>query len=341
MEKLLKLVRELVPDAIWSAGIELVRNSEVIEVPSTTAGERTFRLVQGPRDKAISVSLSDQDEAWQSDCACPDDPCRHVVGVALALKQGKLSSGPARRPGAAVGRVVHEFSRQSGKLEFRRFFDFGGERRELVGSLSAALRAIRPGDPSVAVTREDEQVDHVLPGAKSGVLDPKTMRHLCAVLSRGPSVLLDGVPCQVSSVPVQSTLEVRDDGDGFLIRLKTDGAVSESFENGVAVRDGAIAPLSDDGLHADEWRAFSGTGRRFSADEAAEIASGIIPSLQGRIEVELSTKRLPQAVRVAPRIVIETIGDRAGDALTVIPHLVYGDPPFAEVGASRLQLSSK
>ena len=104
MEKLLELVRELVPAAIWSAGVELARTSEVVEVPSMNAGERSFRIVQGPQDKAITVALSDEDQAWQSDCACPDDPCRHVVGTVLALKQGKLSTGPFRRPGAFLRR---------------------------------------------------------------------------------------------------------------------------------------------------------------------------------------------------------------------------------------------
>lgn len=340
MEKLLELVRELVPAAIWSAGVELARTSEVVEVPSMNAGERSFRIVQGPQDKAITVALSDEDQAWQSDCACPDDPCRHVVGTVLALKQGKLSTGPFRRPGAAVGQVVHAFSRVNGKLEFRRFIDTAGERRELVGSLGAALRSIRPGDSSIAVTRQDEEVDHVLPGAKSGALDLKTMRHLCAVLSRGPTVLLDGVPCSVSSVPARSSLEVVDDGDGFRISLRVDGTVTESFENGLAVRDGGVCPLSDDGLHADEWRAFSGAGKRFSLDERVDIASVLIPSLQSRVEVEVLTKRLPHVSRASPRVLIETVGDRAGDTLTVIPHIVYGEPPFAKVGATGLQITS-
>lgn len=340
MERLLELVRELVPAAIWSAGVELARTSEVVEIPSTTPGERVFRLTQGPRDRAVTVSLSDDDQSWQSDCACPDDPCRHVVGTVLALKQGKLSQGPARRAGSLTGRVVHEFTRRGGKLEFQRYLEFGGDRRELSGSLSAALRAVRPGEPGIAVSREDEQVDHVLPGAKSGALDPKTMRHLFAVLSRGPSVLLDGVPCQVSNVAVRSCLEVVDDGDGFRIRLKTDGEVSESFENGVAVRDGTLCPLSDEGLHVDEWRDFSGPGKWYGREDGAEMASVLIPSLRSRIDVAVSARGLPQAVKVSPRVVIETIGDRDDDALTVIPRIVYGDPVFAEVGRGGLQLSS-
>ncbi len=340
MEKLLAVVRELVPATVWSAGVELSRTSEVIEVSSVNPGERAFRIIQGPKDRAVTVTLSEEEQAWQSDCACADDPCRHVVGTVLSLKQGKLSTGPVRRAGSPVGQVVHTLGRVDGKLEFRRFIDIGGDRSEVVGTLGAALRSLRSGGTSVAITREDEQVDHVLPGVKSGVLDPKTMKHLCAVLSRGATVLLDGVPCSVSSTPVKSGLEVLDHGEGFRISRKLDDAVTEVFENGVAIRDGCICPLADDGLYADEWRTFSGEGREFPFSDRLEIASAIIPSLQARVEVEVRTNRLPRVVRVAPRIVVETVGDQEGDTLTVIPHIVYGEPPFAEVITGELRLSS-
>ena len=340
MEKVLELVRELVSPALWSAGVELARTSEILELPSTIDGERVFRLVQGPRDRAITVSISDEDEAWQSDCSCPDDPCRHVVGAILAIKQGKASQGTVRRAGALSGRVVHEFSRVDGKLSFKRFFDWGEKRQEIAGSLAGALRGIRPGEAGVAVSRDDEQVDHVLPGAKSGVLDPKTMRHLFAVLSRGGAVLLDGSPCEISGISARSVLEVLDDGDGFLMRLSLDGDISEIFENGVALQRGCLCPLSDEGLHADEWRTYSGNGKRFSKADAAEVSSVIIPALESRVEVVVRTGRVPRAARMSPRIVIETVGDSSGDVLTVIPHLVYGDPACAEIRKGRLECFS-
>jgi hypothetical protein len=150
-------------------------------------------------------------------------------------------------------------------------------------------------------------------------------------------VVLDGSPVEVAGVPAQSALEVLDDGDGFLIRLALDGGVSEVFENGAALLNGCLCPLSDDGLHADEWHAYKGYGRRFSRADAGEIVSVILPSLEARVEIVIRTSRLPKAVRTPPRIVIETRGDESGDLLTVIPHLVYGKPPVAEIRGANLR----
>jgi hypothetical protein len=50
--------------------------------------------------------------------------------------------------------------------------------------------------------------------------------------------------------------------------------------------------------------------------------------------VHVESKRLPTAQRAAPRIALETA--RAGDGLSVLATLVYGDPPCARVDAGRL-----
>jgi uncharacterized Zn finger protein len=85
MEQLLKVVRELAPPAVWSAGVELSRNSEFHEVPSAGSDERIFRLVQRPRDPVYSITLSAENESWQCDCPCEDDPCRHVIAALIAV----------------------------------------------------------------------------------------------------------------------------------------------------------------------------------------------------------------------------------------------------------------
>jgi superfamily II DNA or RNA helicase len=338
MESLLKVVRELAPPAVWSGGVELSRNSEVHEVPSTIEDERSFRIIQRPKDPVITVALSEVNEAWQSDCACEDDPCKHVIAAVLAVRQEKIVRGPVKRAGGSIGSVVHSFARAQGRLSFSRSLVWGDTRREVPGSLAAALKAIRPGDPTVAVSREEEQIDHVLPSQKSGVLDPRTMRMLLAALARLPHVELDGALVSVSSTPLPCSLEVVDDGKGFRVRFEADGEGAEVFQNGAALRGGTLCAVVDSGLTADEWGALRGEGRAFSYDERRELASAVIPALESRIPVTIKTERLPRAVRVAPKIVIETVGDALGGTLTAVPHLIYGEPPFAEVRGERIEI---
>lgn len=337
MEQLLKVVREMAPAAVWSSGVELSRNAEFQEVPSSSEEERSFRIVQRPRDPVYTVTLSEVNESWQSDCPCEDDPCRHVIATVIGVRQNRVVSGAVKRGGAPSGSVAHTFTRISGRLSFARYLVFGDERREVLGSLAAALRALAPGGPAVVVTKDEEQVDHVLPSRKSGVLDPRTTRMLLAVLARLPHVELDGAPIQVSSSAVPCALEVVDDGDGVRLRIERDGDVAEVFENGAAIRSGLLSPVADSALTADEWGAFKGDGRFFRRDEIIELSSVLIPTLEGRISITVKSSRVPRAVRVAPRIVIETVGDLAGDTMTVVPHLVYGDPAFAEVRGDRLE----
>jgi hypothetical protein len=341
MEGLLKVVREMAPAAVWSAGVELSRNAELQEVPSNSDEERGFRIVQRPRDPVYTVTLSEVNESWQCDCPCEDDPCRHVIATVIGVRQNRVVSGAVKRSGAHTGSVAHTFTRTNGRLSFARYLVFGEERREVVGSLAAALRALPAGGPAVVVTKDEEQVDHVLPSRKSGVLDPRTTRMLLAVLARLPHVELDGSPIQVSSSAVPCVLEVVDDGDGFRLRIERDGDVAEVFENGAAVRGGLLSPVADSPLTADEWVALKGEGRYFRRDEVVELSSVTIPTLEGRIPITVKSSRVPRAVRVAPRIVIETVGDLAGDTMTVIPHLVYGEPPFAEVRGDRLEVQER
>src|SRR4030095_9956785 len=81
-------------------------------------------------------------------------------------------------------------------------------------------------------------------------------------------------------------------------------------------------------------RAVLPAGRYFAASEALELVTEVLPALRKRLTVDIRTQRLPQLVSVPPRVVLEV--QRAGDTLTVLPTLVYGEPPTARVDAGRL-----
>ena len=94
-----------------------------------------------------------------------------------------------------------------------------------------------------------------------------------------------------------------------------------------------LRPAADPGLTAREQTDYA-EGRHFSGDQLSELFSDILPSLEKRLPVRARTRSLPQMVQEPPRILLDV--HREGDALTVLPTLVYGQPPLARVDAERL-----
>ena len=166
------------------------------------------------------------------------------------------------------------------------------------------------------------------------MLDPKTMRLLIPMLARVSNVELDGEPIRVLLEAIAPSVIVLNEPGGFRVRRDLTTGVSELFENGVALLDGALCAVEDSALTLEELKLISGEGTFFPAAMASELASRIIPHLESKVTVEVQTKELPRARRIAPRIVIETVSDPDGARMSVIPHLVYGDPVIAEVRAT-------
>lgn len=331
MENVAALVREMAEPQVWSAGVELARNATFQEELQSAPAERLFRILQGPRDALVSVMLSESNELWQCDCSLDEDPCRHVVATVLALKQGKVVSASASAGRKIVGGVVHAFWRAGGALRFERFLSFGDVRVPVTVSLLQSITAAKREGYTLLPSDAELGVDHVLPQNRHGILDPKTMRYLIPTLSRVPTVLLDGERIPVRTEPIPVVAEVVDEGSGFRLRRAHIDGVTEVFDNGAALCAGALHSIEDSSLRMEEFEMLRGEGRLFSASSAIELATRILPQLQGRIEVRILSRTLPRARRVAPRVVIEAIADSDVGTATVIPRIVYGDPEIAEV----------
>jgi superfamily II DNA or RNA helicase len=343
MDKLFLLVREMSEPNVWSAGVELARNATFQEEPLGVSGERTFRVVQGRRDAIVSVALSEANEIWQCDCSLEEDPCRHVVATILAVKQGKLSHAGVGAERKVVSGVSHEFSRSGGTLRFDRFLlcgdvAHGGAKIPVAISLLQSVAAAKRDGYVVMPNDAELKIDHVLPQSRQGVLDPKTMRFLLPALSRVPLVMLDGERVSVHAEPIPVVVEVVDEGAGFRVRRARADGVTEIFDNGVAICDGALRAIEDSALRMEEVEILRGDGSIFPASAGVELATRILPQLQGKVKVQVISKLLPRARRVAARVVIEAVSHDSGSSVTIVPRLVYGDPVIAEVRSGALEL---
>jgi superfamily II DNA or RNA helicase len=182
-------------------------------------------------------------------------------------------------------------------------------------------------------TQADVAVELALGSRRRGWLPREVMPKLIAALSRCADVRLDNVAITTSATPVGLRGCVVDEADGFKLFVEPDAAVTEVFANGVVLCGKTLRLIKEPELTARE-REVLPTGRYFAASEALELVTEVLPALRKRLAVDIRTQRLPQLIAVPPRVVLEV--QREGDILTVLPTLVYGEPPTARVDAGRL-----
>jgi superfamily II DNA or RNA helicase len=342
MDKLFKLARDLASPPVWSAGVELARNAEFYRDEALDRDERAWRVVRGPRDRVCRVVLSEENELWQCDCGSEDDPCAHVVGTILAVRQGREHTGVVRSGASVPATVVHSLTTSGAVLSFERAFVFGSDRVPVRTSLSQAISEAGRSNRTVSLTEAEERIDHALAGRYSGVLEPKTMRRLIPALSRVPHVEVDGQRCRVASEPLATDVEVvdesRDEERGFRVRRVPDPLIERIFDNSAAIRAGQLHAVEDSALSVEDVQHLRGEGTFFPISRGLELATRVIPTLQSKVRVVVRSSSVPRARRVTPRVVVETLADPSATFLTVVPHIVYGDPIIARVRAGELQL---
>ena len=338
MQTLFDAVRQACSPHVWSRGVEFTRANAVL---SERADGEEVVLKVVTRDKAVqpTVTLWPDDEDWLCDCGHHEAVCAHVAAAVIAFRRAGQEGKPLPAARQASGRLRYAFARSQGALSFERYVVYDGREQILESPLSLSLTQpgglLFQGRGSIAVGARpaDLAVESALGIHRRGRLPREVMRKLLTALASCPDVQLDGNPVKTLAKPIGLQACLEDQGDGFRLFVEPDPAITEMFGNGVARCDDTLRPVADPGLTARE-RADLPEGRHFSRDQLTELFSDILPSLEKRLPVQVRTRRLPQVVEEPPRIMLDV--HREGDALTVLPTLVYGQPPLARVDAERL-----
>ena len=331
MQDLFETVRDQASRSAWSAGVELAR-SEAVVGEHADESEIVLRVRSSGSVVHPTVVLYPQDCEWECDCGAGEDPCAHVAAAAIAMRRAQqegrsLPSGP---PGGA--RLSYRFTRAEGTLALERFL-VSEEGESPLRATLAALASGRVEGPSVVATQGDIAAERALGSTLWGVMPRGILRNLLRALQNCPDVRLDGQPVTTSPEPVGLRARLVDDALGFRLLVERDPPrCSEVCDGFVLCRD-TLRELGDSQLTGRELQDFR-EGRTFTPDQLTELLSEVLPSLRDRIPVDVETRRLPSTVSVPPRIVLET--GREGERLTVLPTLVYGDPPNARIDAGRL-----
>jgi superfamily II DNA or RNA helicase len=330
-------------------------------VESSDDDEIVARVRSPGRAVAPTVVLYPGEREWDCDCGSRVSPCEHVAAAAIFLEQGSggaaeptdgattgsgdaaVATGSAARPPARVwGRIIYRLSRAEGGLRVARAVVTDGKETPLASTLSALLS--RPADAHTVSPEEvDLRVDQLLGPGSRAALPVTKLDALLRLLAGCPRVLFDGRPVAISEEELLPRARVEDRGDDVVLTIEASPAIREVVSGGVALvtEDGASDSLALQRLGELEL-----TGpflqhvpqvRAFAPRDLGTLAGAVLPDLARRIEVDVRSRRVPRLVRdVAPRLVLDLT--HAGEALSVLPTLVYGAPPFARVDDGRLVL---
>ena len=334
LQRLFESIREACTAGDWSRGVELARGGAVCGEREED-GEIALRISVSGSVVSPSVLLLPEGGDWDCDCGHLEEACAHVAAGIIALRQARregadLPSGDA----AAAGRIGYRLSRTSTGLAFERVLVRGEEETALRTAL-AAIHSGRVAGPRFAASSDDLELESALGTRLHGDLPPGLWPSLLTALQRCNDVQLDGEAMRTSGERLGWEALLADHEGGFRLRVRPDPRIEERFACGV-VRAGDLLCLAGEsrltGREREDWLG----GRDFTADQAAELVGEVLPSLGKRIPVTILSKRLPRAERLPPRISLEVRRD--GNALSVLPSLVYGDPACARVDAGRMVL---
>ena len=271
---------------------------------------------------------------WSCDCDGKADPCIHVAAAAIAAAQAAekgeaLVDAPAAKP----ARLVYRLSKRDRLLVITRVVIHGDGREERVSGSLASERTRGLHFPELTVTHEDLRIDRLLGiPPRDAVLGARVSDVLGALSAgAGAEVTFEGAPIKISADRVLPRASVSDaPGGGFLLRLERDPSITEVVARGRRALRGRPAPARRDvddrraaralaagadvraGRHdraGDEGPAGArGQARRRHRDDAAPAKGGRGPARASHMDLS-----------------------HQGHTLSVLPTLVYGDPPIARI----------
>ena len=325
-------VRKVTREDIWSRAVILAREERVLVV-SQDADEIILSVVPRGRARPATVHLWPEEGDWSCDCPATLRPCLHIAAAAIAVHQAEEKGVPLMDTSSSGGiaQVGYRLSRGPRGIQIRRVAAGTDEENDLKGPLAGDHN----GPARLSYVDADQAVEKALNHRFSGTLERERLPRLFRAMSDLNEVTLDGESIEISETPVVPHGWVEDLGDGFRLRLVRDPAIEEVFHNGIVRCGSTLHYIGDGGLSREQRRVLT-RGVTFSIDEVGQLVGNMLPRLQEKIPVHIRTKRLPNVEESAPRLVMET--KKQGDALIILPTIVYGDPPTARIVRGALEI---
>ncbi len=339
LQKLLASLRRACKPGVWSSGVNLVR-AGAVAVESRNDEEIVLRVRAHGHAVPPSVVLYPGENEWDCDCSGRLRPCEHLAAAAIALGQDQAAASGASEAKAVPkaeetwARVVYRFSQADGGLQLRRFVVRGdGSETALDGTLSALLS--RPAEArNLQVEQYDLQADRLLESGSRAVLPPSKTDALVRVLVGARLVFLDGREVAMSEEEILPRAVVEDRGEDVVVTITRDRRITAVPSAGIVLAGEALARHGEIEL-CGAWLQNLPIVKAYARAQFGELTTRLLPDLSRRMAVEVRSRRLPRIVRgVAPRMILDM--SQVGTSLSVLPKLVYGNPPCARIDDGRM-----
>ena len=337
MQRMLETVRKATLPAVWSQGVKLVRENAITR-DSGNARELVVRVRAPGFLVAPTVTLYLEDGEWSCDCNGKVDPCAHVAAAAIFAAQAPApasagspeASAPPVEP-VRTSRLVYRLGREARMLTMTRVLIRPDGREETITSLASELARGKAAD--LPATHDDLRVDRILGPNPRRFVPLARIADLFDAMAAS-DVTLDGAPVKVAGKPLLPRATVDDAPGGFLLRIDRDPAITALVAKGVARVGDTLRALGETDTTGDMLERLP-LSRTFRGADEAELVTQVIPELEKRLVVTIATSRLPRkSVTARPRIAMDL--SHQGHTLSILPTLIYGDPPIARVDGDAL-----
>ena len=330
LQALYDAIREQCPKGVWLRAEQMAKTGNV-DGKRTRNDELEVRVLTKGGMASPRVVLSPADEDWSCECPSQDAACIHVAAAVIGLRKAQENGTSLSELSTAAIKVAHRLSNAEGSLAIERVLLRANEEIPLTTRLAAWKR--REGDDDVQADACDLAVDVALGPVVSGKIPRPLMKRVLAALGECPEVRFEGKPIRIGEPRPVIRVRVDDHAEGFRVAAEQDPEVEAIFDNGAVIHSGVLRAVGDldlSGRDVDELR----KGRTYGFGQVADLVGRVIPALRERLPVELVSQVLPKATHMQPRLIAQT--EFVDGALSVLPLLVYGDPPCARVDAGKL-----
>jgi superfamily II DNA or RNA helicase len=328
-QELFEEIRRACSQRSWSRGIELARNDAVDGVESSETSA-TLRVRVPGRTIAPIVTLDLEYLEWSCDCEGSAEACEHAAAAVIAYRRALSEGKPLPSSKKAGGTLRYRLTPDGDRLAVARSIAQGDTEEALEGTLGSRVHSGAAVEP----TEIDLTIDRLLSQKRIRSLPFDALAPLFALLAQAADVRLEEEKVKVDAAPIGPRAIVSDGPDrSALVRFETPTGLERVVVPGVALVRG------EDGLALRLLGLTDVTGlsleklpleTRYGASRLAELISETLPRLRERAEVVMRAKRLPDKVRsLAPRVIVQV--EQRGAALSLLPLVVYGDPPCARV----------
>jgi superfamily II DNA or RNA helicase len=333
VNELLDIIREACPKGLWAQGVKLA-DKDAVAGESSSDSEIVLRVKVSGLPVAPTVVIYPIDEDWDCDCPSQMQTCAHVAAAIIALTSARNQGRNLPTSSIIGGQVHYRFHAESKGLRLERVIVDGEQENSIVGTTLYTLVASPCPDFAINATNTDLEVDAVIGVKPPKVFSGSKLRELFAALESVDHVSLSGEPTRTSGEPLLPMALIRDQGKGVRLSVMANPEMDEIIADEVALCEGTLRLLAETQVTGKRLENLPMT-MTYPAERLGELVTNVLPTLEEQVILDIRTDRLPGTeMGIEPRIDLDIVQD--GHVLTVLPSLVYGDPPKARIDGNKM-----